>query len=417
MQPGFVLERIQSRGFERSQRELRLRIAAFVSHPIQYRTPLWQELGRRPGIELTVFYFSKHGVVPAVDPGFGVAFAWDIDVLAGHAHVFLPRCWPTRDPLDYGAWALNRGIVAELRKGWDAVFIAGYAHANNWLIVAACQLLGIPVICFADTTLRSAQARTFGKRLLKRWLLTRFVRRVTAFLAAGGQTRTYFEHYGAAPESIFICPYAVDVARFREVVARAGPGGREALRHRWRIPPHARIAMFCGKLVPWKRPLDLVLAVEAIDRSDVVAVFVGDGELREAILTRGGERVRVTGFVNQSEIPLALSLADVFVLSSSFEPYGMVVAEAQCLGVPAIVSDACGCHGKSSVVRPDVSGFVYPTGDVAALASKIEFLLADEPIRRRMGQQASLQGETQSNVAAADGFLSAVEFAQGKRRS
>ena len=91
--------------------ELLLRIAAFISHPIQYFTPLWQELSQRPDVELTVFYFSKHGVVPALDPGFGVAFAWDIDLLAGHRHVFLPRRWPTRDPLDYGAWALNRGIV------------------------------------------------------------------------------------------------------------------------------------------------------------------------------------------------------------------------------------------------------------------------------------------------------------------
>lgn len=175
--------------------------------------------------------------------------------------------------------------------------------------------------------------------------------------------------------------------------------------------------MFCGKLVPWKRPLDLVRAALAIGREDVVAVFVGDGELREAILASGGERVRVTGFVNQSEIPLALSLADVLVLPSSFEPYGMVVAEAQCLGVPAIVSDACGCHGEDSVLRHGVSGFVVPTGDVAALATTIGLLLADEPLRRRMGQQASLQGATQSNVAAADGFLSAVEFAQRKRRS
>lgn len=393
----------------------RVRIAAFVSHPIQYRTPLWQELGRRPGVELTVFYFSKHGVVPAIDPGFGVAFAWDTDVLAGHEHVFLPRRWPTRDPLDYEAWALNAGIVAALRRGWDAVFIAGYAHANNWLIVAACRRLGIPVLCFADTTLPSVVAKTFGKRLVKRWLLTGFVRRVSAFLAAGGQTRTYLEHYGAAREAIFICPYAVDVARFRAAVAEAGAGGREELRRKWGIAPDARIVMFCGKLAPWKRPLDLVEAVLALERNDVVALFVGDGELREAILARGGDRVRVTGFVNQREIPLALSLADVIALPSSFEPYGMVIAEAQCLGIPAIVSDACGCYGEDSVVRPDVSGFVYPTGDVAALASKIELLLADEALRRRMAQQASVQGETQSDVAAANGFVSAVEFATRSR--
>ena len=391
-----------------------MRIAAFTSHPIQYRTPLWQELSRRPGVELTVFYFAKQGLVPAVDPGVGVAFAWDIDLLAGHEHVFLPRRWPTQDPLDYGRWALNRGIVSTLRRGWDAVFVAGYAHANNWWIVAACKLLGIPVICFADTTSGSAQARSLPRRLFKRMLLAAFVRQIAAFLAAGGQTRSYLERYGAAPESIFLCPYAVDVERFRKTVARAGPSGREEWRRRWRIPDGARVVMFCGKLVPWKRPLDLVLAVEAIGRSDLVAVFVGEGELRQEIEARGGDWVRVTGFINQSDIPLALASADVLVLPSSFEPYGMVVAEAQCLGVPAVVSDACGCHGEGSVVQHDVSGFVYPTGDVAALAQRIAALLDDEILRSRMSEQARRQGETQSAVAAADGFLSAAEFALGR---
>jgi hypothetical protein len=136
----FVLERISRAS---AVTKVRLQCGVHV-HPIQYRTPLWQELARRPGFDLTVFYFSKHGVVPAVDPGFGVAFAWDIYVLAGHENVFLPRCWPTRDPLDYGAWALNRGILAALRKGWDAVFIAGYAHANNWLTLRPAGCWAFP---------------------------------------------------------------------------------------------------------------------------------------------------------------------------------------------------------------------------------------------------------------------------------
>ena len=403
-------------GTGRPERETRLRIAAFASHPIQYQTPLWQEISRRPGVDLTVFYFSRHGLVPAMDPGFGVAFSWDIDLLAGHRNVFLPRRWPTRDPLDYESWGLNRGIVAALRQGWDAVFISGYAHANNWWIVAVCKLLGIPVICYADATLRSEQAKSRSKRVLKRLLLTSFVRMSTAFLATGGQTRTYFAHYGAAPESIFICPCAVDVSRFRRAVESAGAAGREELRRRWQIPPGAKIAMFCGKLAPWKRPLDLVDAVEALDRRDVVAVFVGDGEMREAILARGGDRVRVAGFVNQKEIPLALSLAHVVVLPSSFEPYGMVVAEAQCLGVPAIVSDACGCYGDGSVVRPDVSGFVVPTADVAALAVRLGELLDDAALHERMSHHARLQGDTQSTAAAADGFLAAVEFARRASR-
>jgi glycosyltransferase involved in cell wall biosynthesis len=389
-----------------------LRIAAFISHPIQYFTPLWQELSARPGVELCVYYFSRHGLVHSQDPGFGRAFAWDIDLLAGHAHRFLPRRWPTRDPLDPSPRALNAGLLPALRQGWDVVFVNGYAHWNNRFIALACRALDIPVLCFGDSNLHSEPSKPKAKLAAKRLALRLFLPHVSACLAAGGASRRYFERYGVDPASIFICPYAVDVGRFRRTVAQADAARLAELRARWRIPQGKRVILFCGKLVRWKRPLDVLLAVRALQRADTLAVFVGDGELRGQIEREGGSGVVSVGFVNQSEIPLALSLAEVLVLSSDYEPYGMVVAEAQCLGVPAVVSDACGCHGPDSVLQDGVSGFVYPTGDVAALRERLALLLEDEPLRQRMRAAAAIQGETQSQIAAADGFLAAAAFAR-----
>jgi glycosyltransferase involved in cell wall biosynthesis len=240
---------------------------------------------------------------------------------------------------------------------------------------------------------------------------------ISAFLAAGGQSKRYFEHYGAASESIFLCPYAVDVKRFRRSAQEADERERSQLRERFGVRPNQRIVMFCGKLVEWKRPLDVVRALGRIGRDDVIGVFVGDGKLRADVEREGGRHVRAVGFVNQSEIPKTLSLADVLVLSSSIEPYGMVVAEAQAVGVPAVVSDVCGCHGPGSVLRDGVSGFVYPTGDVSALAGCIERLLDDRALHARMSQAARVQAETQSQEAAANGMLDAVRYAMAQRRS
>ncbi|HKU39568.1 MAG TPA: glycosyltransferase family 4 protein [Polyangiales bacterium] len=394
-----------------------LRIAAFMSHPIQYFSPLWRELSARPGVSLEVFYFSRQGLERSPDDGFGLSFAWDIDLLGGHRHRFLPRQWPTRDPLDWRATALNRGLVAAVDEGWDAVFVNGYTYFNNWTLAAACARRGIPLLCFGDTTLQTENARSPWKRAAKRFVFTQWLRRCGALLAAGGGTRAYFEHYGARPESIFICPYAVDVARFRRTVAEASAADLANLRARWGIPADKRIVMFCGKLIAWKRPFDVLHAVQELERRgirDVVAVFVGDGELKQALRERGGPSVVTTGFVNQAEIPLALSLADVLVLSSEREPYGMVVSEAQCLGVPAVVSDQCGCQGPESVVQDRESGFVYPTGDVPALADRLARLLSDPELMARMRARARVQGDTQSQVAAADQFLAAVRHATGR---
>jgi glycosyltransferase involved in cell wall biosynthesis len=387
-----------------------MRIAAFLSHPIQYFSPLWREASRRPEVDLKVFYFSRHGLEAAVDPGFGVSFAWNIDLLTGYQSAFLPRQWPTRDPLEYTPRGLNRGLMDALR-GADVAFVGGYVHLNNWFIWAACRALGVPLICFADTNLRSDLRATWPKALGKRLIVGEFVRRTSAFLAAGGQTRDYFVKYGAAPESVFICPYAVDVERFRASAARLSETDRAALCSRLGIPPDRRIVMYCGKLVDWKRPSDVVEAVRNMRRDNVSTVLVGDGVLRESLLRQAGRELVITGFVNQSEIPQVLSLADVLVLPSAFEPYGMVVSEAQCLGVPAVVSDACGCHGPDSVLQDGVSGFVYPTGDVAALQERLTRILDDRALRARMQLAARSQGDTQSQERATDGFLAAARYA------
>jgi glycosyltransferase involved in cell wall biosynthesis len=392
-----------------------VKIAAFVSHPIQYFTPLWQELTRAPGVELKVFYYSRHGVEQSFDPGFAKTMAWDVDLLAGHASEFLPRQWPTRDPLDYSASALNERLFSTLRQGWDVVWLTGYGHVNNWLILGACKALGLPLLLYADSNLSADRDKPPWKRAVKRAVLTPFVSNVTAFLAPGDQTRTYFLEYGASPEAIFISPFVVDVASFREAADQLGAEGRAALRKRFDIPPGNRIVAFGGKLVSWKRPGDVVAALEKLARKDVTALFIGDGPLREEIAKSNPEIVRITGFLNRSEIAAALSLADLLVMPSEFEPFGIMVSEAQALGIPCIVSDRCGCYGPDTVLRDRYSGFVYSSGDIEALSGHVGRLLSDPSLYERMSSAARKQGDLQSAQHAVAGFLAAASYAIERR--
>ena len=67
------------------------RVACLVSHPIQYQAPLFRYLAARPGIELTVFFLSDLSVHAYRDSGFGVDVKWDVPLLDGYRHEFLPR--------------------------------------------------------------------------------------------------------------------------------------------------------------------------------------------------------------------------------------------------------------------------------------------------------------------------------------
>ncbi len=71
-----------------------LRLAYFVSHPIQYQAPLLRRIAREPDIDLEVFFSSDHSVRGYVDEGFGVKVEWDVPLLEGYRSSFLPR-WRT----------------------------------------------------------------------------------------------------------------------------------------------------------------------------------------------------------------------------------------------------------------------------------------------------------------------------------
>jgi glycosyltransferase involved in cell wall biosynthesis len=85
-------------------------------------------------------------------------------------------------------------------------------------------------------------------------------------------------------------------------------------------------------------------------------------------------------------MPGLLAAADVFVMPSQDEPWGLSVNEAMAVGLPVVCSDAVGC--AVDLVRPDVSGYTYPVADVAALTRCLDALRSDRERRRRMGAAA-----------------------------
>jgi glycosyltransferase involved in cell wall biosynthesis len=113
------------------------------------------------------------------------------------------------------------------------------------------------------------------------------------------------------------------------------------------------------------------------------------------------DRVRITGFVNQSEIPYHMLLGDVGVVCSDFDPHPLVTTEFAMCGLPVVVSDACGVWGDHDILRPGENGFTYPCGNVDGLAAGIALLLDDETLRERMGRRSlELAGEQSAEHAA-----------------
>ena len=263
----------------------RPRLGILDFNPIQYHTPLYQLITRRARVELDVLFLTDDGNRPFVDPRFGVPVTWDIDLLSGYKRQFMTTSGRTPG-------ALRR--VARLAR-WvadhDAVVVHGYSHP--WMLLAAllCRTRRVPYLLRGDSV---PQAKATGlRRHLRNGVARTVVSASAAGLAIGRLNEEFYRHYGA-PRIIW-APYSVDDVRF----AGPPPISRSELLSRWDLDDHKPVILFCGKLYPWKRPLDLCAAVKALAR-DVNVLFVGDGVLADevrACLPSGTGAI--TGFVNQ----------------------------------------------------------------------------------------------------------------------
>ena len=342
-------------------------------NPIQYHTPLYQRLEARGNVELNVLFLSDRGYRIATDRGFGVAIAWDIDLLSGYTYEFLTTAdRPTR----IADQALT--LIRWLRKN-DAVVIYGYS--NRWMLFAItmCRSLRIPYFIRGDS--RPESQSTGIRRHIRRLGASAIVSASCGGLAIGQLNAQFYRKHGA--RKVIFSPYSVDDERF----GCEPELGRSDLLSRWGLPDHRPVIIYCGKLYPGKRPLDLIAAVDLLSQ-EVTTIFVGDGVLADQIrsLLRPGSGV-VTGFVNQSDLPSYYHAADILVLPSEAEKWGLVVNEAMAAGTFPVVSDRVGA-------APDLVegvGEVYPCGDISGLATALSRGLAairEPQTRLRMRRHA-----------------------------
>jgi glycosyltransferase involved in cell wall biosynthesis len=366
-----------------------LRLAYFVSHPIQYQAPLLRRIARERDIDLKVFFSSNLSVRGYRDPGFGVAVKWDIPLLDGYKHEFLPVLKDSEQlsPLK----PVNYGIRRILHKqGFDAVWVHGYSRLANLQTILAASSLGIPILLRAESNLDD-RPRSRKTLLAKRIFFGLLRKRISAALAIGESNAAYWRHYLGSEFPVFPCSYAVDNEFFQRESTIAKES-REEFRKSLGLDPGRPVILFASKLQTRKRCIDLVdaylqLATSSPPYRIPYLLIVGDGEERAALESRAQEaepgNIRFLGFRNQTELPRFYDLCNVFVLASVDEPWGLVINEVMNAARPVIVTDQVGCH--KNLVQNTVNGYVVKARDTQALADSLHAVLADEQTWQTMG--------------------------------
>ena len=191
--------------------------------------------------------------------------------------------------------------------------------------------------------------------------------------------------YGAPDAKVSVIPLGVDLDRFK-------PAAKQAARTALGLEDE-RIILFVGRIEPLKG-LDILINAASLLESDVectVLVVGGDASsqaevdgLRELARDRGIEhRVAFVGAVDHETLPLYYNAADVCVVPSHYESFGLVAVEAMASGVPVVASRVGGLTGT---VKDGETGYLVPWLCPEPFAERIELLLENEPLRKDLGE-------------------------------
>ncbi len=390
------------------------RLLILSSHPVPYATPLYPLMTRQAELEIQVAYCS---VGPVWDSEFRRTLAWDVPLLDGY-HWVRMRNWSLRPGLGRFFGLINPGIwkLISARK-IDAVAVPGYAYFSFWVAFLAAKISGVPVLLGTDaTTLRHPSGGWWWKRWLKKPIVQFiYTRLADIILVPSTATRRFLNQMGIPDEKIVLTPYVVDNDYFARCTAAID---QRRVRQDMALPENSFVILYCGKLVPWKRPEDVLRALAILNHSQgdsqrpAYALLAGDGALRRRLehLAQSlgiGNRVRFLGFVPQSNLPEVYAAANVLVLPSESEAWGVVVNEAMSCGLPAIVSDRVGA--RLDLVSPGLTGEVYPVGDVQALVSCLREPFLNPMRATLMGRAAREKMTTWSYRENLEGWIKALE--------
>jgi D-inositol-3-phosphate glycosyltransferase len=219
--------------------------------------------------------------------------------------------------------------------------------------------------------------------------------------------------YEAQPAKVKVIPCGVDLALFH-------PMDKEKARSELGFLDHSKILLFAGRIQPFKG-IDILLRTVASleDRDDLCLLILGaDSEsgdevarLRSLSGELGiGDTVTFLGAVEHERMPLFYCAADICVVPSYHESFGLVALEALACSTPMVASRV---GGLATFIQNGETGYLIDELSPEAFAQRLELLLADEELRRRMGDAARSSVMKYSWSKVADKVLRVYEELTG----
>lgn len=284
--------------------------------------------------------------------------------------------------------------IKEIKK-YDVVICYDPWHPRSRQLQRLCMAKKIPYILNTDGALRINTQ--FAKKLVKSF----YVKRAAACFAGCDRAVEYFKTYGAKNSKVIKHPFTSLYAQ-QILQAPYTQVQKQELRKELNLVPGV-IFLAVGQFIH-RKGFDLLL--DAWKKTDQTShlYIIGGGPLREDyeayIRDNDLKNVHILDFMPPAEVIRHYLAADVFVMPTREDIWGLVINEAMACGLPIITSQ--NCTAGNELIKNDVNGYVYACQDTDALARYIQLLEKDAQRREQFAQNtlSKVKAHTYENIVA-----------------
>ncbi|MEM6599987.1 MAG: glycosyltransferase family 4 protein [Verrucomicrobiota bacterium] len=383
------------------------RIAIVASHPIQYYAPWFRDLAQQNEWKIQVFYLWDFGVSCQQDKKFQAEFAWDLPLLDGYSHEWVPNT--SRQAGTHRFSGLKNPSLIQRVLQWkpDAVLFTTLFFYSPLRLLLSLRKRSIPCFFRGDSHLLAHRSLiSLPVDILKNLIFRQF----TACLHVGSANRDYFLAHGVSPQRLFPVPHCVNNHHFETLTHEQNIWLKQQ-RSKLNLQDDLTVFLFAGKFENKKRPVLLAEQFHSMEQKNTRLLFVGSGHLQPHLedLARKDPRIHILPFQNQSLMPAVYRLADCLVLPSfgPGETWGLCVNEAMASGIPALVSSHVGCW--PDLVKHGKTGWIFQAEEPGLLRDMMKSIIADPHHRAEVANAAQSHIHHYSYATATAGLHQALD--------
>ena len=280
---------------------------------------------------------------------------------------------------------INFGILnLLLKKRFDAVIISGYSSLTHQISIIFCRMLGIPIILWYRSF---SESPSFARKILNIYLY-KLIKMATHYIVPGKKSERYLVNIGVPLNKISKIANTVDNKYFSSQYSKL-------LNNSNTIKNRCITILFVGRLMESKGVWELINAMNQINTiysaNKVELRIVGEGILSDQLKlwvdNHDINNIIFLGHLEKDELCNEYYKADIFVLPSHYEPWGLVVNEAMIFHLPIIATNTIGAADE--LIYNGINGYLIDPQNSKLLASKLISLIDDKLKRTSMGDESA----------------------------